>query len=182
MNSALVMMMTRSFLQPIVKMHDSPKDILTELNSYLVKDTIPGIVVRLLIIRWVPENERFYFCGTGLESFILKWADTDEAEVIRMGGVGLGVWDQAGDKYVEENLKLGPGDVFLLYTDGLIQALNPMGEAYGLERLTQAFTQYAHQPAKELVDGILEEVRIFCAGGLQKDDITLVAARRIAER
>ncbi|MHC5039662.1 MAG: SpoIIE family protein phosphatase [Planctomycetota bacterium] len=178
MNSALVMMMTRSFLQPIVKMADSPREILAELNTYLVKDTIPGIVVRFLVVRWVPERERFYFCGTGLESFLLKWADTDEVEVIRMGGVGLGVWGKAGDKYVEENLKIGANDVFLLYTDGATEARNPRGETFGLNRLSEAFQRYASRPVKELVEGILGEIRAFSAGSLQRDDLTLVAARR----
>ena len=71
-----------------------------------------------------------------------------------------------------------PGDVILLYTDGVTDAQDAKGRMFELHRLTDALLRNAEKPLGDLVKDILKEIRDFTRFAPQFDDITLVAARR----
>ena len=79
----------------------------------------------------------------------------------------------AGD-YVTEHVQFGPGDIFALVTDGLIETLNQKDEELGLSRLEQLLLQNATRPLSELFDALIAAVSTF---GPQKDDRTVLLVR-----
>ncbi|MET1114150.1 MAG: PP2C family protein-serine/threonine phosphatase [Comamonas sp.] len=92
--------------------------------------------------------------------------------------MGLAVMD--GQHYHEGTLQLEPGDILLLYTDGVTEATNAQGALLGDARLlevVQAFSARPGQrgPTRQLTEHIVDEVRRFEAGAAQADDITVVA-------
>jgi hypothetical protein len=72
-----------------------------------------------------------------------------------------------------------PGDLFLLYTDGVVEAVSKRGEQFGTERLTSAVASHDHRPPENLCADILREVSRFAAGSTLRDDATVVAARML---
>jgi len=89
----------------------------------------------------------------------------------------LGINQQA--EYNEKQLVLNPGEMILLYTDGITEATNPDGEMYGEERLMNLLRINYTMSASALSQKILESVKNFQADTDQDDDITLMVVKRL---
>ena len=77
------------------------------------------------------------------------------------------------------DVRLIPGDLFVLYTDGITEATNADGEEFGERRLLETLQSCAHLPVADIFDRVVSVVRQF-DGGAKEDDITLVIARCIS--
>jgi serine phosphatase RsbU (regulator of sigma subunit) len=80
----------------------------------------------------------------------------------------------------ERELELLPGDVMLLYTDGVTEAKNPHNVQYNLEHLRDALIRHASAPmpsAQKIRDGVIDDVIAWSR--LRQDDVTVVVLRRI---
>jgi len=111
-----------------------------------------------------------------------------QAIVLRSGGelklleaTGLPVGMFAGVEYESRRLRLEPGDVVVIYSDGVTDAQAPSGEEFGLERLCAAVRDAAGSTAQEICDAVLKAVQRFVEETPQYDDITLMVARRTGE-
>jgi sigma-B regulation protein RsbU (phosphoserine phosphatase) len=76
-----------------------------------------------------------------------------------------------------ETLPLEPGDTFVLFSDGVSEAMNPADEFYGEERLLAALSTMSGASAGKTVTHLMSDVRAFTAGAKQSDDITILAAQ-----
>ena len=76
-----------------------------------------------------------------------------------------------------ETLPLAPGDTFVLFSDGVSEAMNVEEEFYGEERLLEALGALPDPSPVETVGRVLADVRRVTAGAKQSDDITILAAR-----
>ena len=76
-----------------------------------------------------------------------------------------------------ETVPFSPGDTFVLFSDGVSEAMNPAEEFYGEERLMAVLAGTSGATAADTVQRVLADVRAFSAGAKQSDDITVVAAR-----
>jgi sigma-B regulation protein RsbU (phosphoserine phosphatase) len=81
---------------------------------------------------------------------------------------------------MQGNVTLDEGDVLVLFTDGISEAMNDAGEEWGEERLTQVIGANRALPARELIELITRKSNEFVAGAAQYDDMTLITARVIA--
>jgi hypothetical protein len=87
----------------------------------------------------------------------------------------LGLMSAGG--YVSEQVQFGPGDIFALVTDGLIETLNQKDEEFGLQRLEHLLLQNSARPLLEIFDTLIAAVSTF---GPQKDDRTVLLVRILA--
>jgi sigma-B regulation protein RsbU (phosphoserine phosphatase) len=76
-----------------------------------------------------------------------------------------------------ETFPLEPGETFVLFSDGVSEAMNATEDFYGEDRLLMALSASAGTSAADTVETVLADVRAFVAGAKQSDDITVVAAR-----
>ncbi len=79
--------------------------------------------------------------------------------------------------YHTKSATLQPGDKVVLYTDGVTEAMNRQEEFFSDERLAGLLQQSVGWSPKQLIEGIVGEVRRFSAGFAQNDDITVVALK-----
>lgn len=100
---------------------------------------------------------------------------TGEVHWLKTPGVGLGLTRRA--QYAQAETRLDPGDLLVLYTDGVTEARNPQGEEFGESRLQSAIV--AAPTAQAAVDRLLQELKSFAAEAPQHDDITLIVARKL---
>jgi serine phosphatase RsbU (regulator of sigma subunit) len=77
-------------------------------------------------------------------------------------------------------VQLAPGDILVLYTDGITEAENADGEEFGASRLLDTLGSHTHLPVGQLLQAVVEAVQQFSSGSEQQDDITLVIARSLA--
>jgi len=81
-------------------------------------------------------------------------------------------------KYPVQQREILPGEMLLLYTDGVTEAQNRAGAFYGLERLKQALSRReSAASSREVIELVRADVRRFVAGAAQSDDLTLLAVR-----
>ena len=103
-------------------------------------------------------------------------------ELLQEGGLLLGMLD--GQSYKQETVNLGPGDVVVLYTDGITEAVGPAADEddfdamFGEEALEDVVRRSSHLPAAGIKEAILDAVSRHTEGVAQSDDITLVVIRR----
>jgi serine phosphatase RsbU (regulator of sigma subunit) len=110
------------------------------------------------------------------EDLIVYRAAERRCERISQSGVWIGIADDIQAETRDESFTLLPGDVLVLYTDGLIEARNAMNEEFGVERVEQLVSAGASAPVREIYDSLLAAVRAWTP--VQQDDITMIILRR----
>ncbi|MGC8916661.1 MAG: PP2C family protein-serine/threonine phosphatase [Thermoanaerobaculum sp.] len=96
---------------------------------------------------------------------------------LREGGMVLGPSDKAS--YVRGFVRLEPGDVLVMYTDGITECPHHRtGEEFGLERLVRLVRRHRHEPAREIVKTIFDATASFSGQGTPSDDQTVVVVKR----
>lgn len=94
---------------------------------------------------------------------------------LEVGGTVLGVMCDA--RYEQASVALETGDLLVIFTDGVSEAVDPAQDEFSEGRLERVVASHAHLPVEELRDRILTEVEVFASGAPQHDDITLIIAR-----
>ncbi|HMQ32869.1 MAG TPA: SpoIIE family protein phosphatase [Chloroflexaceae bacterium] len=169
--AALVMATTRSVLRAAATRLEAPGSVLARVNDMLVPDIPPNMFVTCFYAILDPESGRLRFANAGHD--VPYWRGADGAvRELRARGMPLGLME--GMAYEEGEVRLGPGDHLLLYSDGLVEAHNPRREMFSFERLS-ALVGGAPRGGQPLVDALLAELARFTGEGwVQEDDITLV--------
>ncbi len=83
-----------------------------------------------------------------------------------------------GSEVPEETIRLDPGDIMILYTDGVIEATDNKLEMFGRERLIELVQRHRDQPAMQLVETINDAIGAFTGDASQFDDLTVLVAKR----
>jgi len=81
--------------------------------------------------------------------------------------------------FAETAIPLAPGDLLLLYSDGITEAVNDKNEEFSEERMVRAVADYRHKPAEQLIRRVVGAVQDFAMGCAQSDDMTLVILKRL---
>jgi len=177
-NAGLVMMMARTYFRSIVEVFNDPGDIVGRLNDNLRRDTAASYFMSFILAKWAPGKEGLLVCGAGHEHVLRFSKKAREVEAMLTGGMVLGVKSWEGAPPEVREIPFLPGDVILLYTDGVTEAKDAKGRMFELHRLTDALFRNAEKSLGDLVEDTLKEIRDFTRLAPQFDDITLVAARR----
>ena len=113
-------------------------------------------------------------CSAGQTQPILLSAQTGEASLVETEGdtFPLGILDEAN--YQETKLQLERGDKVVLYTDGIVEAMNEKEEMFGFERLMELTQKARSMSAGALLKEIIIRVNEFAGGAAQHDDITVI--------
>ena len=124
------------------------------------------------------KNGLLIYANAGHTSPILLHTKTDDIEYLAPTGQMLGPFPN--ETYRTESAHMKPGDLLLLYTDGVTEDVNERGEMFGETRLADLLRKHRDESAKEITQFILEEVETFSTRSDRSDDKTLVVIRRNA--
>jgi sigma-B regulation protein RsbU (phosphoserine phosphatase) len=99
-----------------------------------------------------------------------------EIETLNVGGLPIGLMSGMG--YEEGAAELGPGDLLVLFTDGVSEAVNAADEEFGEAKIEELARTHADAGAEAVLDAIAEAVAVFAQGLPQMDDITMLVVKR----
>jgi sigma-B regulation protein RsbU (phosphoserine phosphatase) len=97
-------------------------------------------------------------------------------EKLSVGGLLLGMFPEAS--YESALFRMEPGDVLVLYSDGVTEAMNDEDEEFGEDRLTAFLTENRAMDPERLVESLIHAVHEFSAEGKPGDDVTVAVIRR----
>jgi serine phosphatase RsbU (regulator of sigma subunit) len=152
-----------------------PDGICERLSRRLHQRTPPEKYATAFVATVEPASFVFRYANAGHNPGVLLRAGGG-VELLEATGIPLGLLDQ-GD-YSMRSLELGPGDLIVLYTDGITEAANPAGEEYGIGRLCDACRTGAGLPLSEVALAIEKDLERFAEGCPYADDRTLILLRR----
>ncbi len=176
----VVMAMTSALLRTHAPHHPSPAKTLIRLNDMLTPTMRRGMFITMFYgVLHLPTG-RFTFAGAGHNPLILFRRGSDALETHVTGGIPLGLFPDRrfADRIQDQTVRLEQGDGILQYTDGVNEAANGEMEEFGVEGLREAALRRKGASAREMVAGIVDEVRRFADGAPQSDDITVFALKR----
>src|SRR6266851_2413885 len=176
--AALLMSSLHAAVHAQADIHDSLVKTISAVNRYLV-DSIPANrFVTLFYAELDPQNGTLSFLNAGHNPpLIVHTGGT--MEQLASGGLPLGIMTNAD--FREGRTKLYPGDVLVIYSDGVSEATNPSGEEFGPTRLYEVVARNLEASAGGIRDRIESALTKFCQGTPAADDITLVIVKRNAE-
>jgi phosphoserine phosphatase RsbU/P len=124
-----------------------------------------------------PKTGELVYTNAGHNPPVVVRADGEFETLTGAGGVILGILPLA--TYQEARTTLNPGDVLVLFSDGVTEAADPSDDEYGEERLGALVARMKDRPSEEIVEAIHSTVAAFTQGAPAADDITVVVARRL---
>jgi serine phosphatase RsbU (regulator of sigma subunit) len=180
LTSGLVMLMVQSVVAALGRSNadPSPRDIVNALNTVLY-DNIRNRLrnkehVTFTLFRYF-DGGRFTFAGAHEELLIYR-ERTREVEYMATPGTWLGAMKDISKFTTDSELRLEAGDLLVLYTDGVTEAMNEKREQFGLERLAELVKAKADLPTERLCNEIHDSVFSWCNQAAD-DDVTLLIAR-----
>ena len=120
------------------------------------------------------ETRSFFYVNAGHNAPVLRKAD-GHLERLSAGGLPFGIDPSA--PYSIGTAQLNPGDTLLIFTDGLIEAVNDRGEEFGEDRMLACISMLGPGTAKDAVNAIMSQLKLFIGMAHQHDDITCLMAK-----
>ena len=177
-SAAVMMAITHSLAHAYGGPPSPPGRLLSYLNEHLAASRYnqeSGAFVTAWYGVFDPRNRGLTFASAGHPAPRLRRCGSGRIEPL-IGPQGLPVGVLPKQDYHEGFTTLGPGDLLVLYTDGITEARNARGKFFGVRRLDAVFED-CQATAAETVQGILGAVRAFADGSAPEDDRTLLVAR-----
>jgi sigma-B regulation protein RsbU (phosphoserine phosphatase) len=174
--AALLMAFLRASLRAAIHIGYAPHISMAKVNYLLWESIERNQFVTAFYSVLDASNKTLAYTNAGHSPPLLLEND-GSARFIERGGVPLGMFRDS--RYYEYYLSMEPGQVLVLYTDGVTEATSPQGEEYGPERLELAVRAGRHLSARELIDFIHRDVLEWTAGQGAGDDITFFIVKAL---
>ncbi len=181
MPAALLMSNLQASLHGQVLHPGSVSGVVQRVNDLLVKSTDPHMFATFFYGLLNARKASFTCTNAGHNPPVLLRADGSLQE-LTTGGLLLGMLGE--QVYQQDTVELAPGEIIVLYTDGITEAVGPAADEddyeamFGEEALFEVLRRNRHLPAGGIKDAILDAVSTHTSGVAQSDDITLVVIRR----
>lgn len=171
--AALLMVMVKSIMQSNIRHLDSPKAAMKKMNQILCDDPVFNKYVPIFYIILNPKKLSFKFCNAGHEPAILF--SQGEFKMLDTEGFPLGAWEDS--EYEEKEIKLKDGDILAMFTDGITEARNSLGEYYGLDRLKELIKKFKTLKASDIIENIYHKIEEFSNIAELHDDLTMIIVK-----
>jgi sigma-B regulation protein RsbU (phosphoserine phosphatase) len=183
-SAALYMAELKGIVLSLSQLHSSPRQLLIDANRIISRhlDSRSFITVSYLLVDLKARTLRYSRAGHCPMIFVPgPYSLSRDPQILTPDGMVLGLTLDDGTMFnsmlEEMTVPLRGGDLFLLYTDGMSEAMNAAGDLFGDSRLASLVHQHADLPSDELLARILEQVSSFAESTVQQDDMTMVVIR-----
>ena len=171
--AAIYAALVSGILRSHAPIEPGPAEMLAAVNNSLGERRIEGQFVSIIYAVWDDESRTLQVANSGLPRPI--YSHDGKIEVIEATGLPLGLFDDAD--YDEFAFRTKPGDMFVFFSDGILDARNEDDEMFGRQRVEQIVARAADKPADWVVDSLFKAVLDFAADEDPFDDQTVVVIR-----
>jgi PAS domain S-box-containing protein len=170
--AALFMALSRIVVRVNALWHHDPASVIYHSNNTIAQDAKSGMFVTLFFGLLNQNDRSLTYVNAGHNPPQVFRSKTGAVEKLMPTGIVLGAVENM--EYKSRSVNIGEGDVVVMYTDGVTEAINKKEELFGEKRLTEVIQKSAHLPARMILEQILLEVKAFAGDMPQADDITLL--------
>lgn len=180
LHSGVVMLMVQSLVRGLFESGErDPATFLSVLNRALTKNIQRSGSDKHMTIAFLDITDDGVVLSGQHEEIIILRADGSNERIDTIDlGFPLGLEMEIGAFIASQDLSVASGDVILLFTDGITEAVDPGGAFYGIDRMICAARSADKNSAAAVRDAVLEHLDRFIDGGKVHDDITLVVLRK----
>lgn len=173
--ASLLMANLQATLRGQTIIDSSASDSVLRSNKLMHRSTDPEKFATLFFGVLNPEANTLSFCNAGHEIPFVLTGDGEPAR-LEKGGMALGVMEDF--PYEEDSVSIAPGEVLVVYSDGIPDATNEFDHPFGVDRLISLARQFREESAKQIMDNIIQAVQEHEGDTDQLDDLTLVVVKR----
>ena len=173
--AALFMVIAKTLIKNNAQSGMSPKEVFETVNEMLCENNDAGMFVTAFMGYIDFNGGKFTYANAGHNYPLVKRLNGDYGFLKTAPSFILAGME--GTAYAQEEIRLSPGDVLYLYTDGVTEAVNTESEFFTDLRLLSVLNRHKGYPVKELLVAVKEEIDGFATGAEQADDITMLGLK-----
>lgn len=178
MPAALFMALSRTLVRASAMTGLGPAEALIRANDLILADSHTDLFVTLFYAILDLKPNKLIYANAGHNPPLLVNGRQKEPQLLSASGIALGI---IPDIHLEEReLAIEPGSSVLLYTDGVIDALDRDENEFGMKRLSQVLETHCQEPAENVIAAINQAIADFVGDQPQFDDFTLLVLKRQA--
>ncbi|MFN8006163.1 MAG: PP2C family protein-serine/threonine phosphatase [Terriglobia bacterium] len=175
-SAALLMANLQALLRVLANAGPEPGEVCRQLNDHLHQVTDASKFATFFYANWQPSTRQLTYVNAGHNApFLLG---NHRRQRLEEGGMPLGMFPQA--QFRTGEITFQPGELLVLYSDGLTEATNAKGQEFGDSQLESLVSTHCHRPLPEIQQMVLESVQRWASNQLD-DDLTLVLVRSISQ-
>ncbi|MBM3877257.1 MAG: PAS domain S-box protein [Verrucomicrobia bacterium] len=170
---SMIMAETRAYLRILALNRTDPGEILTRANLALSQDLGFERYVTLLLARLDAPRRLLTHASAGHPPGCILAPDGSLRDQLKRTGIPLGI--KADSRFTSAPpVRLEPGELVLLLTDGVDEAMSPQNELFGMDRVLAVLREHRHRPAAHIVNSLYDAMRAFRGDVPQEDDFTAI--------
>ena len=171
--AAIYAALVSGILRSHAPIEPGPAEMLAALNYSLSERRVDGQFVSIIYALWDDESRTLHVSNSGLPRPV--YCRKGKTQMIEATGLPLGLFDEA--EYDEITFQAEPDDVFVFFSDGILDATNKAGDLFGRTRLEKIVTECSDKPAESMVKSIFKAAAEHARGVDTFDDQTVVAIK-----
>jgi sigma-B regulation protein RsbU (phosphoserine phosphatase) len=171
--AAIYAALVSGILRSHAPMEPAPAEMLAAVNYSLAERRIDGQFVSLIYAVWDDESRSLQVSNSGLPRPV--YCHKGKTQLIEATGLPLGLFDDA--EYDEFIFQAEPDDIFVFFSDGILDAANKAGELFGRSRLERVIAECSDHSAESIVKSVFKAAAEHAAGVETFDDQTVVAIK-----
>jgi serine phosphatase RsbU (regulator of sigma subunit) len=177
LHSSIFMTNSKSIFKVMTTDETSPAKVIRRTNDEVVNNIDPSATMFVTMFYGIYDikNRSFKYSNAGHNPPVFISSRTNDIKLLGPHGYPIGIYDK--QEYGEDEIKMESGDVVVLYTDGVVEAINGRGEMFGMERLEKICLESTKLSSREIVNSIKDKVFEFAENEAQFDDLTLLVFR-----
>ena len=180
--AALYMAELKGLVLSLSQIHSSPRDLLIAANRIIANNLDARSFITMTYAVIDLDAARMTYARAGHTPMMYlpgpSYGQGRAVQVLAPDGLVLGLKIDNGEMFeqllVEESIPMHAGDLYVLFTDGITEAMNAADDCFGESRLAQIVATHAALPSDQLRERVLREIEAFVGGAPQHDDMTMI--------
>ncbi len=174
-SASILMSSLQTALRTLVPQNDSPAEVFQRINHFYIHNINLTTFITAFLAHYHTETQTLTYSNAGHTSPLVLQKRSRQALWLKPTNAAIGL----SEEYIPQpaTLQLSTGDVVLLYTDGITEAMNPEREQFGMQRLADLVKENSDLAVQDLVSVIRRAISEFSAGKPLADDATMVVIR-----